>query len=216
MNNSLIFDLTAVVQHLKPELEEGIVSAALEVFSASGYAAATMADIAKAAGISTGNLYHYFARKEELFHAVIPQRFVARFEKLLRKRIQALSGVENLRKLSPEAEYHLAAEELLRFTIEERRRVVLLFARSEGTPYEGFADRTVQHLVKLAIDYAKSIRPKLELTPAARFALDRIYRGFLATMVAILEQHEDEAEIRARVESFATYHLAGLKGFFER
>src|SRR5437773_9046970 len=40
--------------------------AAARVFRARGFAAAGMRDIADAAGLSPGNLYHYFAGKDEL------------------------------------------------------------------------------------------------------------------------------------------------------
>jgi AcrR family transcriptional regulator len=50
---------------------EQILPAALEVFSRKGYAAATIPEIAKAAGIAAGTIYLYFPGKRELFVAVI-------------------------------------------------------------------------------------------------------------------------------------------------
>src|SRR4051812_10776745 len=44
----------------------GIMRAAARVFRARGFAAAGMRDIATAADLSLGNLYHYFAGKDEL------------------------------------------------------------------------------------------------------------------------------------------------------
>jgi AcrR family transcriptional regulator len=35
-----------------------------------------MADIAKKAGLSVGNLYLYYKNKDELFHSVIPESLV--------------------------------------------------------------------------------------------------------------------------------------------
>src|SRR6185503_1139713 len=43
-----------------------ILKAAARVFRARGFAAAGMRDIAAAADLSLGNLYHYFAGKDEL------------------------------------------------------------------------------------------------------------------------------------------------------
>lgn len=44
-----------------------IIDAAIEVFCASGYEAASMADVALKAGVGKGTLYLYFESKESLF-----------------------------------------------------------------------------------------------------------------------------------------------------
>ena len=61
------------MQTLKPELEARVLDAAEAVFAESGYAGATMAAIAERAGMSTGNVYRYFANKEALFLALFPE-----------------------------------------------------------------------------------------------------------------------------------------------
>src|SRR3569833_2638363 len=48
-----------------------IVEGARAVFLANGFDAASMADIAKAAGVSKGTLYVYFKDKDELFSAIV-------------------------------------------------------------------------------------------------------------------------------------------------
>jgi AcrR family transcriptional regulator len=50
---------------------EQILKAALDVFIENGYDAATMPEIAKAAGVAAGTIYLYFPSKRELFVAVI-------------------------------------------------------------------------------------------------------------------------------------------------
>ena len=50
-----------------------IVEGARAVFLANGFDAASMADIAKAAGVSKGTLYVYFKDKEQLFAAIVQQ-----------------------------------------------------------------------------------------------------------------------------------------------
>src|SRR5262245_23598889 len=50
---------------------EAILSAALDVFSSSGFAAARLDDVARHAGIAKGTIYLYFRDKESLFQELV-------------------------------------------------------------------------------------------------------------------------------------------------
>jgi AcrR family transcriptional regulator len=70
-------DVAELTQTRPPEADEDsakrrqIVEGARAVFLARGFDAASMADIAKAAGVSKGTLYVYFKDKDELFAAIV-------------------------------------------------------------------------------------------------------------------------------------------------
>lgn len=55
----------------KEQRRTDILSAALDLFIRKGYAATKIADIAKAVGMSTGLLFHYFESKEALYETLI-------------------------------------------------------------------------------------------------------------------------------------------------
>jgi AcrR family transcriptional regulator len=55
----------------RAERRDAILNAALEEFTASGFAAARMEDVAKRAGVAKGTLYLYFRDKEALFQELI-------------------------------------------------------------------------------------------------------------------------------------------------
>jgi AcrR family transcriptional regulator len=55
----------------KAERREAILVAALDEFSAQGFAAARLDDVAKRAGIAKGTLYLYFHSKEALFQELV-------------------------------------------------------------------------------------------------------------------------------------------------
>lgn len=57
-----------------------IIDGARGVFLAQGFDAASMNDIARAAGVSKGTLYVYFQNKEELFEAIVEQECDAQAE----------------------------------------------------------------------------------------------------------------------------------------
>jgi AcrR family transcriptional regulator len=57
-----------------------IIDGARAIFLAQGFDAASMNDIARAAGVSKGTLYVYFKHKEELFEAIVEQECDAQAE----------------------------------------------------------------------------------------------------------------------------------------
>lgn len=59
------------MQYLKDDVSNRILSAALAEFKAWGFRDASMRRIAKSAGVTPGNLYHYHAGKQALFDALV-------------------------------------------------------------------------------------------------------------------------------------------------
>ncbi|GAB3259317.1 TetR/AcrR family transcriptional regulator [Chitinimonas naiadis] len=53
-----------------------ILDAALDLFVARGFAATKVEDIGRAAGVTAGTIYRYFAGKEEILKALIRESFV--------------------------------------------------------------------------------------------------------------------------------------------
>ena len=57
-----------------------IIEGAAKVFLAQGFDAASMGEIARAAGVSKGTLYVYFENKEQLFQAIVSEQCQAQAE----------------------------------------------------------------------------------------------------------------------------------------
>jgi TetR/AcrR family acrAB operon transcriptional repressor len=55
---------------------QDLLDAALQVFSQQGYQAARLQDIAKAAGVTRGAIYHHFGSKAELFNTLMDEASV--------------------------------------------------------------------------------------------------------------------------------------------
>jgi len=83
------------------------------------------------------------------------------------------------------------SEELLRFCIDHRLRVVLLLGHAQGSTHAAFRQHMDQRLVALAIEHAHSVGRHHRLAPPERLALELIYRGFVATMIELLDRLRD-------------------------
>ncbi|WP_374575799.1 TetR/AcrR family transcriptional regulator [Phenylobacterium sp.] len=67
------------------ERREQVIAAARKCFRQKGFHGANMAELAKAAGMSVGHVYHYFPSKEDLIGAIVEDiyhRYLERMEEL--------------------------------------------------------------------------------------------------------------------------------------
>lgn len=74
-------------QRIRQEQRKKILDAARNIFAHKGFSAAKMADIAMAADVSYGLLYHYFTNKEHIF-AMLVQDDLEATAKLMRVALQ--------------------------------------------------------------------------------------------------------------------------------
>jgi AcrR family transcriptional regulator len=81
----------------KQKTREKVLAAARELFVAHGYEAATIRDIAKAAGMSTGAVFASFNDKAELFDEILLQDFEAVYEPMMEAVARATNVDEALR-----------------------------------------------------------------------------------------------------------------------
>lgn len=200
-----------MAQILKFTLHERMLTAAEQVFAEAGYSGATMASIAQRAGISTGNIYRYFDNKEALFSAILPDAFADTFRRLLKRRLSGLVDASDMTELGQEA--RTQADELLRFWIAHRLKVVIILDRAEGSRFADFGAQFVKDLQQAT---RTKLRKQLAVRPLSapeELVLSNIFQNTRRSIVSILETFDDEAQIRAAVAAFWSYQLAGLAGF---
>jgi AcrR family transcriptional regulator len=94
-----------MAQTKKPAVREAILAAALELFSARGYNATTLSQIARLAGVSTANLYVYFGSKMAILYAI--------YDPWLRRRLEDLAAELPARR-TPRARLRRIVETLWR------------------------------------------------------------------------------------------------------
>lgn len=207
-------------QYLKEEVRERILEAALREFAAGGFEGATMAGIARAAGISTGNVYRYYRSKEALLRAAVPSGWVEQFRSLLRRRVEAAEGMSEL----PAGEvggggdaghpFLEAADALLEFTIEHRLRVLILLKSAGEGPYPDQRGDVTRELMDGALRHF-GLADAGARGPTFAFGLQEIYRNYVASLVRILDTFEDPDHIRSAIGTYERYHMVGLSAYFD-
>lgn len=197
-------------QVLKPEIRARILAAGLEVFARQGYEGTPMSAIAEEAGLGAASLYRYYASKAELFDAAITRELATEFERLLELRVRALGEQPSSTPFSPNRDY---GREMLDFWLANRLAVVVLLDRAGGTPYAHYGERFVSLLVKSTLAQMRAHTPNLEIAPAPRFVLTRIFESTRRTLAEILAHSANERVLREAIEAFWSYQIPGLYGF---
>lgn len=199
-----------MAQRLKDEVRERIVCAAEAEFARAGYVGATMKSIAAAAGVSTGNLYRYFANKDELFYSLFTEELAREFLQVLRARVSGLAALSNLEERDADARSSEA--DLLSFWIRHRLRVVVLLSKAQGSRYDGFSRVFVDALLTQSLAQFRADAGGARLKPVVRKTLRSIFENTVSSIVAVLRDNKSEASIREAFHAFWSYQLAGLQG----
>jgi AcrR family transcriptional regulator len=197
-----------MTQFLKGNVQDAILRAALEVFAREGFERASVAEVAKRAKVSTGNIYRYFASKEVLFHDAITEDFVRSFGELVKERVESARESED-----PD---QLMAGPFLDFCLENRLQVVILLGRAQGTRYARQAEQLTETLQRQLLARVRERNPKIRLTDADRFALEHVYRNLVGTLVDLLARFSEPAFIRESAASYSRYHRAGIQVLLAR
>ena len=151
---------------------EKIQRAAMEEFSEKGFQGASLRQIVKQAGVTTGALYGYFSSKEALFASIVEPHAAA----LMGRFMEAQTSFAEL----PEQEQpeHMGLESsqcvhwMVDYICDHREPVKLLLCKAEGTSYEHFVHNMVEVEVEYTLQYLEVLhRLGHECPPAGRPAV---------------------------------------------
>ena len=137
---------------------ERIQQAALDEFAEKGFLGASLRQIVKNAGVTTGAFYGYFSSKEALFASIVEPHAAA----LMGRFMEAQTSFAEL----PEEQQpdHMGVEStdcvhwMVDYICQHREPVKLLLSRSEGTSYEHFVHNMVEVEVEYTLKYMDVLR----------------------------------------------------------
>ena len=179
---------------------EQILDAAEQVLLERGLAAATMADVATAAGIAKGTVYLYFASKTELLEAM-RARHVEGFIEALGA---ALTGTTRAKPLSRLDRF---IDEFFEYSVAHHRLYHLLFLEAGISEEDAFADirRPLGDFIAAGIASGDFVPANVDLL--AGFVLSGVHDALLSA----LHGHGDVRESVAGAKELARRLLVGTK-----
>ncbi|MCR5692050.1 MAG: TetR/AcrR family transcriptional regulator [Eubacterium sp.] len=199
---------------MKSETLQKIQEAALEEFQEKGYTKASLRQICKKAGVTTGALYFFFKDKDQLFSSLFAEVLEA-LNKVMDQHYEIERQSEStellqmlLNKDSGQEDYK-AIEEIMHIMYSHRQMLLLLLTKAQGSSLEHvedqFIDHTTKHYSEL-VDKMKKLFPQVEVSPhLAHWISHQQIEGMVYALIHI----EEEKEAKAFLDNMVSYMRNG-------
>lgn len=196
---------------------ERIKDAAKREFMEKGFRDASLREIAKAAGVTTGALYGYFSGKDALFAALVEPHAAAI--------MGAFMGAQNDFSELPREQQpkHMGVESgqcvdfMLDYIYDHYEDCKLLICRSDGTSYEDFIDRMVEVEVDSTYSYLDVLKSLGRQTPALDEELAHMIASAMMNGIFEVVRHDMPKErAKSFVRTLREFYTAGWLAVFEK
>ncbi len=189
---------------------ESIHQAAKKEFLEKGYQSASLRNIVKSVGMTTGAFYGYYNSKEELFEALVGKHYdfmMNCFQEAQRAftELPPEQQPENLSQISG-----LCMFDMLHYAYEHLEEFKLILCCSQGTRFAGFIDEMVEIELKGTHDYQDVLRklgrPSPHIDPRLEHILiTGMFNAFFELIIHEMPMEEAENYLR----EMRTFYTAG-------
>ena len=198
------------MQVLKDEMKAEIDRAAVQVFLRKGFRKASMKEIALQAGTSVSNMYNYYPNKTGLFSALVTPVLES-----LRQLFRSLLEQEEDHSFA-EKDFRREFEQVLlkmisRFLSLRRESLLLLFDKSEGTPFDSSREEVVSFMAAHFSDSLPAGKKSRENLLLMHIFASNLTEGLLE----IIRHTRGEQERTTVLRGLIQYHINGIFPFFE-
>ena len=198
------------MEERSPATMERIQQAALEEFSEKGFLGASLRQIVKNAGVTTGAFYGYFSSKEALFASLVEPHAAA----LMGRFMEAQTSFADLAE--EEQPKHMGeasgdyVDWMVDYICQHREPVKLLLCRAEGTSYEHFVHNMVEVEVEYTLKYMEVLRRLGKDIPQLDQSLCHIIAsGMFNGLFEIVVHDMPREQARQYMAQFRSFYTAG-------
>ncbi len=141
----------------EPEKRRAILHAAVRVFAEKGYQGCRIADVARAAGVAYGLVYHYFRNKDELLESVFAEQWA-----ILINALRAIDGGPGTAAEKIAAMYGFVFD-VFKTAPAAVRVLILEVTRTPHSLRAGSTRETFEQAVRLVADVVRQGQARGEL-----------------------------------------------------
>ena len=192
------------------ETQRNILETAKKHFLNDGLTGASLRNIVKDAGLTTGAFYKYYPTKEALFDALtdpylehiyeIYDQVIAEFEKL-----SADDQTKNMASISDEG-----MEEMLNYVYDHYDNFRLLLKCGDSGKFELFIHHMVDREMKSSMKYMEKMKGVgVEIPVVEESLMHMIYTGFFSSVFQIIEHDIDRETAKKNVHQLKEFNTGG-------
>ena len=188
-----------------------IQEAAMAEFLDKGFQGASLRQIVKNAGVTTGAFYGYFSSKEALFASIVEPHAAA----LMGRFMEAQTSFSELPEQEQPEHMGLESSQCVNWMVDyifcdHREPVKLLLCKAEGTSYEHFVHNMVEVEVEYTLRYMDVLRRLGREVPELSQSLCHIIASGMFNGLFEIVVHDMPKEQALRdVEQFRTFYTGG-------
>lgn len=192
------------------DTENNILNTARKHFLKDGFSGASLRNIVKDAGLTTGAFYKYYPTKEALFDALtdpyiehiyqIYDRVVEDFEKL-----SAKEQTSNMSDTSGDG-----MDQMIDYIYEHYDNFRLLLKCGDSGKFETFIHNMVDREMRSSLEYVKKMKEDgIEIPIVGESLMHMIYTGFFSSIFQIIEHDIDKETAKRNVHKLREFNTGG-------
>lgn len=192
------------------DTEKNILNTARKHFLKDGFSGASLRNIVKDAGLTTGAFYKYYPTKEALFDALtdpyiehiyqIYDRVVEDFEKL-----SAKEQTSNMSDTSGNG-----MDQMIDYIYEHYDNFRLLLKCGDSGKFETFIHNMVDREMRYSLEYVKKMKEDgIEIPIVGESLMHMIYTGFFSSIFQIIEHDIDKETAKRNVHKLREFNTGG-------
>ncbi|MCR4686506.1 MAG: TetR/AcrR family transcriptional regulator [Lachnospiraceae bacterium] len=194
--------------------KEKLTKCAKKEFIEKGYIKASLRNICKEAGVTTGALYFFFKDKEELFDSVVGKPLMelqGAIKEHFSSEDDLEGGLENITPTSLTDDYE-AAVKILDVLFRYKEEILLVMNNAQGTRYENIIDEYVNFIYNHYLNLfckMKGYKDKKQLTDEDRFIVHWMSHDQIDIFIHILTHCKDKEEGARQMKNMFNYMVGG-------
>lgn len=189
---------------------EKIHLAARQEFVEKGFQAASLRNIVKTAGVTTGAFYGYYSSKEELFDALVgePAEYVLNLFSTTIDDFEKLSGEEQTQQMVDVSEDALGR--MINYVYDNYDAFKMIILCSEGTKYADFIHQMVVREEESTYTYMETLREMgYSVEPINKKLIHMVASGLFSGVFETIVHDMPKAEAEEYVLQLKRFHTAG-------